>query len=88
MSGELADLQSLGQGKVWEGVLTEQDYAMLDPLSVVSTRRTEEGMLCKIIADMPNVNSNMKLVNPTLEDGYLALLRDEALGRRGVFTDA
>ncbi|HEY4391201.1 MAG TPA: ABC transporter ATP-binding protein [Paenibacillus sp.] len=88
MSGELADLQSLGQGKVWEGVLTEQEYGMLDPLSVVSTRRTEEGMLCKIIANIPNVNSNMKLVNPTLEDGYLALLSDEALGRRGVFTDA
>lgn len=84
MSGELADLQALGQGRVWEGVLTEQEYGMLDPLSVVSTRRTEEGMLCKIIADMPNVNSQMKRANPTLEDGYLALLSDGELGRRGV----
>jgi len=88
MSGELTDLQALGQGRVWEGVLTEQEYAILDPLSIVSTRRTEEGMLCKIIADVPNVNSNMKLVNPTLEDGYLALLSDGALGLRGVSSNA
>ncbi|GGG14611.1 ABC transporter ATP-binding protein [Paenibacillus aceti] len=82
MSGELAELQAWGQGRVWEGILTEQEYGQLDPLSIVSTRRTEEGMLCKIIAEAP-VNSRMRRVNPTLEDGYLALLGDGMSERKG-----
>lgn len=82
MSGELAELQAWGQGRVWEGILTEQEYGQLDPLSIVTTRRTEEGMLCKIIAEAP-VNSRMKRVSPTLEDGYLALLGDGMSERKG-----
>lgn len=82
MSGELAELQAWGQGRVWEGILTEQEYGQLDPLSIVSTRRTEEGMLCKIIAEAL-VSSRMRRVNPTLEDGYLALLGDGMSEREG-----
>lgn len=75
MCGELSELQKFGQGKVWEAHLSEAEFASLDPMSVVSTRRTEEGLLCRVIGDTPL--SGAALVQPTLEDGYLALLRSE-----------
>ncbi len=75
LSGDLAELREFGQGKVWEGIIGEDQFARLDPMSVVSTRRTEQGLLCRVIGDAPPVGSDAVQVRPTLEDGYLALLR-------------
>lgn len=75
LSGELADLQQYGRGKVWEGHLSEGQFALLDPMSVVSTRPAESGLLCRIIGEAPPFGEGAVLVQPTLEDGYLALLR-------------
>ncbi|WP_055105259.1 ABC transporter ATP-binding protein [Paenibacillus ihumii] len=74
-SGDLAELQASGQGKVWEGIVEEGLFSELDPMSVVSTRRTDEGLLCRVIADAPPLGMEAVAVRPTLEDGYLALLR-------------
>lgn len=86
LSGELADLQEFGNGKVWEVRLSESQFARVDPMSVVSTRPTEGGLLCRIIGETPPQGaSEAALVPPTLEDGYLALLRSnptEGAGRR------
>lgn len=75
MSGDLAELRDFGQGQVWEGIVGEDQFARLDPMSVVSTRRTEQGLLCRVIGDAPPAGSDAVQVRPTLEDGYLALLR-------------
>lgn len=75
MSGDLAELQDFGRGKVWEGIVSEEQFARLDPMSVVSTRRSEQGLLCRVIGEAPPSGSDGILVRPTLEDGYLALLR-------------
>lgn len=74
-SGDLADLQASGQGKVWEGIVEEGLFTELNPMSIVSTRRTDEGLRCRIIADSPPIGMEAETVRPTLEDGYLALLR-------------
>ncbi|MFD3261699.1 ABC transporter ATP-binding protein [Paenibacillus lentus] len=76
-SGDLAHLQAAGQGKVWEGLVEDGQFAEMDPMSIVSTRRTEEGLLCRIIAHAPPIGMEAAAVRPTLEDGYLALLRSE-----------
>lgn len=76
LSGELADLQEFGRGKVWESRLSESQFAGLDPMSVVSTRPVEGGgLLCRVIGAAPPPGADTTLVQPTLEDGYLALLR-------------
>ncbi|MEF2967514.1 ABC transporter ATP-binding protein [Paenibacillus sp. M1] len=75
MSGDLVELQEFGRGKVWEGLVSEEQFAGLDPMSVVSTRRTEQGLQCRVIGEAPPSGSGAVQVRPTLEDGYLALLR-------------
>lgn len=75
-SGDLKDLQQYGTGKVWEVILSDEQFAMLDPMSVISTRRQDEGMLCRVIGTPPS-GITVTQVAPTLEDGYLALLRDQ-----------
>ncbi|MCA1294526.1 ABC transporter ATP-binding protein [Paenibacillus sp. alder61] len=75
MSGELTELQEFGRGKVWEEVVSEEQFARLDPMSIVSTRRTENGLRCRIIGETPPAGSGAVQVRPSLEDGYLALLR-------------
>ncbi|AWB46012.1 ABC transporter ATP-binding protein [Paenibacillus sp. CAA11] len=79
LSGEQADLAAYGQGKVWEVLLGEREFARIDPMSIVSTRRTDEGIWCRIIGEDPPSGIQVKKAAPTLEDGYLALLHQ---GRR------
>lgn len=80
LSGELADLQDFGSGKVWEVRLSDSQFARLDPMSVVSTRPIEGGLFCRIISETPPEGaSEAKLASPTLEDGYLALLRSDRM---------
>ncbi|RRJ62039.1 ABC transporter ATP-binding protein [Paenibacillus oralis] len=75
LSGVLDDLQECGRGKVWEARLSEREFARLDPLSVVSTRPAAGGLLCRIIGEAPPAAADVSPVQPSLEDGYLALLR-------------
>lgn len=62
-------MQTAGEGKVWEGIVEESLFAKLDPMSIVSTRRTDDGLLCRIIADTPPIDMDASVVRPTLEDG-------------------
>ena len=74
MTGDLAELQSCGDGYVWEAVLSPAQLAAVDPALIVSTRTVPEGTICRMTGDAPPM-SGAVLVEPTLEDGYLALLR-------------
>ncbi|MGV2805910.1 ATP-binding cassette domain-containing protein, partial [Clostridium perfringens] len=38
MNGSLAELQACGKGQVWEAVMSPDEFALIDPMSVVSTR--------------------------------------------------
>lgn len=80
LSGEQSDLQAYGEGKVWEALLTDQQFSAIDPLQVVSTRRGEGGLHCRIISDEPIEGIEVRAVPPSLEDGYLALLHERRVG--------
>lgn len=74
MTGSLAELQACGQGQVWEAVMNPDEFALIDPMSVVSTRTVPEGILCRFIGPAAPVEGAFA-ADPSLEDGYLALLR-------------
>ncbi|UNK17833.1 ABC transporter ATP-binding protein [Paenibacillus sp. N3/727] len=74
MTGDLAELQACGDGYVWEAVLSPAQFARVDPALIVSTRTVPEGTVCRMTGDSPPMNDAIP-VEPTLEDGYLALLR-------------
>ena len=73
MTGSLDELQAKAEGKVWEVTVTDGEYQRLAHLQIVSTRRTTEGIQCRIISD-EKPTEEATLVSPTLEDGYLALI--------------
>ncbi|GIP24440.1 ABC transporter ATP-binding protein [Paenibacillus sp. J22TS3] len=77
LAGDLADLQRCGENRVWEARLSEMEFARLDPASIVTTHREEEGVLCRIIGEKQPVSSAVT-VSPSLEEGYLSLLRLES----------
>lgn len=74
MNGSLAELQACGKGQVWEAVMGHEEFALMDPMSVVSTRTVPEGVLCRFIGAAAPVTGAFP-ADPTLEDGYLSLLR-------------
>ncbi len=74
MNGSLTELQACGKGQVWEAVMSPDEFALIDPMSVVSTRTVPEGVLCRFIGQAPPVAGAFP-AEPTLEDGYLSLLR-------------
>ncbi|PCL89832.1 ABC transporter ATP-binding protein [Paenibacillus lautus] len=74
MNGSLPELQACGKGQVWEAVMGHEEFALMDPMSVVSTRTVPEGVLCRFISAAAPVTGAFP-ADPTLEDGYLALLR-------------
>ncbi|WP_106767020.1 ABC transporter ATP-binding protein [Paenibacillus faecalis] len=74
MTGDLDELQACGEGYVWEAVLSPAQFAKVDPFLIVSTRSVPEGIVCRMTGDRPPMNGAIP-VEPTLEDGYLALLR-------------
>lgn len=75
-SGELKQLQQYGEGKVWEATVSQEQFALLDPMNVISTHRQDEDMVCRVIGTPP-VGMRVKYLSPTLEDGYLSLLRSQ-----------
>lgn len=74
MNGSLTELQACGKGQVWEAVMSQDEFALIDPMSVVSTRTVPEGVLCRFIGQAAPVAGAFP-ADPTLEDGYLSLLR-------------
>jgi len=79
MSGTREQLQALAKGRVWELEMTEREFASQTNAhrNIVSVRRTENGLACKLIAY--NSPSPYAIpVEPSLEDGYLALIGGES----------
>lgn len=74
MTGDLEELQACGEGYVWEAVLSPAQFAAVDPATIISTRTVPEGTICRMTGDESPLSGAVQ-VEPTLEDGYLALLR-------------
>lgn len=74
MSGDLEELQACGEGYVWEAVLSPAQFAAVDPAIIISTRTVPEGIVCRMTGDDSPLSGAVR-IEPTLEDGYLALLR-------------
>lgn len=75
-SGKLQELIACAQGKVWEIEVTERQFASMMHLHIVSTRRFNQDYICRVVAESPPA-SDAILLDPTLEDGYLALIGGE-----------
>ncbi|MBP1994948.1 ABC transporter ATP-binding protein [Paenibacillus eucommiae] len=74
LSGTLQQLQAFAENHVWEIEVSDQQFAGLSHLQIVSSRRSATGGLtCKVIAQEQPVQGAIAL-KPTLEDGYLALI--------------
>lgn len=73
LSGDLKQLQQRAEGRVWEAEVTEQEYASIHHLPVVSARRVDRDYHIRLISDeqpFPQAYT----VSPSLEDGYLSLI--------------
>lgn len=74
MTGKLNDLVQAANGKVWEVVVSNEAFVSLkNAVKIVSTRRMDDGIQLRVISD-DNPLSRGVSVEPTLEDGYMALL--------------
>lgn len=74
MTGDLEELQACGEGYVWEALLNQVQFEALNPALIVSTRTVPEGIICRMTGETAPIYGAIQ-VEPTLEDGYLALLR-------------
>jgi ABC-type multidrug transport system ATPase subunit len=72
-SGDLQQLRSFAAGKVWEMEIGEDELGHFSNLQIVSTRRSENGLICKVISSEPPKLAARE-VSPTVEEGYLALI--------------
>ncbi|MED4600982.1 ABC transporter ATP-binding protein [Paenibacillus validus] len=73
LTGSVHELGAYAEGSVWELEVSEQEFAAFSPSQIVSTSRTEHGIVCRVVsASCPGLYA--AAVKPTLEDGYLALL--------------
>ncbi|WP_347552863.1 ABC transporter ATP-binding protein [Pseudalkalibacillus hwajinpoensis] len=71
--GTPAELQNKGNGVVWEFNLVGENWNMLSGLQATLTKRTSEGLHCRVIspvAPFPFAEAS----DPTLEEGYMALI--------------
>lgn len=75
MTGSLEELQLRGEGQVWEAVLDQHEFARTDPKLIVSSRTAAEGIVCRLIAPKQPLPDAVLVNEPSLEEGYLALLR-------------
>jgi ABC-2 type transport system ATP-binding protein len=75
LNGSLQELQQQALGRVWEFETSgsASQHEVLRSTQVISTRKTPSGLLYRVIADEAP-SSTAKLLQPTLEDGYLALI--------------
>lgn len=76
-SGTAEELTAAARGLVWTMELTEQEFTGLPLSRLIRAARTEEGVRCRLLSrNCPGPGA--MAVEPSLEDGYLALITGEA----------
>lgn len=69
--GSIADARQLAVGRVFEAVVSEEDYSqMLQTEKVVFSERKDTGYQVRLVTDIPPEGA--VAVSPTLEDSYMA----------------
>lgn len=72
--GSPADLIAAAQGKVWQ-VTSGDGNKPGNGLIVVSTQHMAEGIQYRVVGRDAGLYSNAQAVQPSLEDGYVWLMR-------------
>ena len=72
-NGRLAGLAEYAAGRLWEWEASEHEWRAMAQEQLLTARRTEGGIRCRMIADEPPT-PYARAVDPAMEDGYLALI--------------
>jgi len=76
-SGTPRSMRELARDRVWEAVLSEDDFHEAEPdLRLISHLRTPAGIRARFLARQPMQGLAAEPVEPTLEDAYLQLLQE------------
>ncbi|PWA10031.1 ABC transporter ATP-binding protein [Pueribacillus theae] len=78
-TGSTSDLTNHAEGKVWEVEIPADSQSFFNENQIISSRKTADGYVHKVIAEIKPSDS-ATLLEPTLEDGYLALIGRGANG--------
>lgn len=71
--GRTAELAEHAQGRVWQALLSDEQFVLLRTERLVSAKKQEGGVMCRIISEQSPING-AQLIEPSIEDGYLALI--------------
>ena len=73
MSGKVKELRHIAEGKTWEFSVPEQEIQRFHESQIVSSRRSGKEIYLKVISPEKPTDS-ASIIEPTLEDGYMALI--------------
>lgn len=71
--GRSAELADYAQGRVWNALLSDEQFVLLRTEKLVSAEKQEGGVMCRLISEQSPMNGAQQ-AEPTIEDGYLALI--------------
>jgi multidrug efflux pump subunit AcrB/ABC-type multidrug transport system ATPase subunit len=75
-TGSPLEMRELAQDRTWESVLAEERFLKAEShLQPIAHMRTPDGVRVRYLSDDPSPDLDPVLVDPTLEDAYLYLLR-------------
>ncbi|WP_078577846.1 ABC transporter ATP-binding protein [Salipaludibacillus agaradhaerens] len=73
MTGNVTDLIDFAEGKMWEVTVHEREKHLFKEEQIVATRRAGSDLFFKILSE-EKPSEYATPTNPTLEDGYMALI--------------
>lgn len=77
-SGTSAQIAAAAAGRVWSVEVSEREFAAMPYKQLIRATRTGDGICCRVLSQV-RPGSGAVLLEPCLEDGYMALLgEDEA----------
>ncbi len=77
-TGTPQSMRDLARGRVWEAVIAEGAFLQVErELNLISHVRTPSGVRARFLSEAPSRDFHAQQVDPTLEDAYLYLLRQE-----------
>jgi ABC-2 type transport system ATP-binding protein len=75
--GKPEDLIHQAEGKIWSTIVQQHEITQMNQrYQVVQSVRVSEGWRIRLIADTAHI-PNATPLPPTLEDGYMFLMREE-----------
>lgn len=76
VQGTTSDIANYAEGKVWGKQVTKEDFFKEgEKLNIISSQRVDDSFNIRMLSELPV--SGAIMLKPTLEDGYLSLIRKE-----------